>query len=106
MAIRPQSRTIRPRESQGTIVTAMAGLAYPASRLDTARVVMKQIRFGALLALLLCQIVPARAACQVVPLTTVPIDLIDGHLLVAVSVNDIAATFILDTGAERTLMGE
>ncbi len=36
----------------------------------------------------------------------VPIDLIAGHLLVTVQVNGADATFILDTGADRTLMGE
>ncbi|HLY90879.1 MAG TPA: retroviral-like aspartic protease family protein [Acetobacteraceae bacterium] len=35
-----------------------------------------------------------------------PIDLGNGNLLVSVQVNGSPATFILDTGAERTLMGE
>jgi hypothetical protein len=36
----------------------------------------------------------------------IPIELADGHMLVTVLVNDVATTFILDTGAERTLMGD
>lgn len=36
----------------------------------------------------------------------VPVALVNGHLLVTVTVNEAPATFILDTGAERTLMGE
>ena len=48
----------------------------------------------------------AHAACRVVPLSAVPVDTVDGHVLVTVLVNETAATFILDTGAERTLMGE
>lgn len=64
---------------------------------------MRQILF-----LLLCCLVavPARAACHVEPQSTVPVDVVDGHLLVTVQVNDVASVFILDTGAERTLMGE
>ena len=48
----------------------------------------------------------AHAACRVEPRGVVPLDVVDGHLLVTVQVNDMPATFILDTGAERTLMGE
>jgi len=48
----------------------------------------------------------ARAACRVEPQGTVPIDAVAGHILVTVQVNGVAATFILDTGADRTLMGE
>ena len=36
----------------------------------------------------------------------VPVDVVQGHILVTVQVNDAAATFVLDTGADRTLMGE
>jgi hypothetical protein len=46
------------------------------------------------------------AACRVTPLATVPVDQIDGHILVNVQVNDVQATFVLDTGADRTLMGD
>ena len=48
----------------------------------------------------------AQAACRVEPRSAVPLDVVDGHVLVTVQVNDVAATFILDTGADRTLMGE
>jgi hypothetical protein len=49
---------------------------------------------------------PAAAACRVEPRSTVAVDTASGHVLVTVRVNDIPATFILDTGAERTLMAE
>jgi hypothetical protein len=68
---------------------------------------MRQIcllRVFALFAVLVAA--PAHAACRVVPLSAVPLDTVDGHVLVTVLVNETAATFILDTGAERTLMGE
>ena len=65
---------------------------------------MKQMRLCLLL--LLAAIASAHAACTVTPQGTVPVDLVNGHLLVTVQVNDTPATFILDTGAERTLMGE
>lgn len=55
---------------------------------------------------LLATLNPAHAACRVTAQTTVPIDLANGHLLVGVQVNGAPTTFILDTGAERTLMGE
>jgi hypothetical protein len=48
----------------------------------------------------------AQATCRVEPRGAVPLDIVDGHILVTVAVNDVAATFILDTGADRTLMGE
>ena len=47
-----------------------------------------------------------QAACRVEPRSVVPVDVVEGHILVTVAVNEIAATFILDTGADRTLMGE
>jgi hypothetical protein len=62
------------------------------------------LRVLALLAILFAT--QAHAICRVVPLSAVPVDPVDGHILVTVQVNDIAATFVLDTGAERTLMGE
>src|ERR1700740_2189711 len=65
---------------------------------------MKQI--GLCILLLLAAFSVAHAACRVTPQTTVPIGLAQGHLLVTVLVNDTPVTFILDTGAERTLMGE
>jgi hypothetical protein len=48
----------------------------------------------------------AHAACRVEPRTTIPVAVVDGHILVTVQVNDVPGTFVLDTGAERTLMGE
>jgi hypothetical protein len=48
----------------------------------------------------------AHAVCRVEPMSTVPVDIVDGHILVTVQVNEVAETFVLDTGAERTLMGE
>jgi hypothetical protein len=48
----------------------------------------------------------ARAACRVEPLATVPLQLSGGHLLITVAVNDSETAFIMDTGAERTLMSE
>jgi hypothetical protein len=65
---------------------------------------MKQIRLC--IFLLLTALGSAHAACRVTPQTTVPVDPDRGHLLVSVQVNGMPATFILDTGAERTLMGE
>jgi hypothetical protein len=61
-----------------------------------------------ILPLLLCVgfTVTAQAACRVEPRGVVPVDVVDGHIMVTVEVNDVAATFILDTGADRTLMGE
>jgi hypothetical protein len=48
----------------------------------------------------------AHAACRVEPLGTVPLQLSNGHLVITVAVNDIETAFIMDTGAERTLMSE
>jgi Aspartyl protease len=91
------------------------GLAHPACRLDTSSGAMGQIRSSrmtglprllALLAYVLASVPTAHAACRVDLMSTVPIDLVDAHILVTVQVNDVNATFILDTGAERTLMGD
>lgn len=54
--------------------------------------------------LLLLSTATAHAACRVEPEGTTPLGLIDGHVLVTVQVNGVASTFILDTGADRTLM--
>ena len=63
-------------------------------------------RLSILLALLLTLTAAAHAACRVDARATVPLAWVNGHILVTVAVNDTDATFILDTGAERTLMGE
>lgn len=60
----------------------------------------------ALFALLAAIAGAAHAACRVEPLGTVPLQVSSGHILIAVAVNDIEAAFIMDTGAERTLMSE
>lgn len=67
---------------------------------------MRQARLPLLCAVLLLCTTAAHAACQVAPRGVVPVDGAAGHLLVTVQVNDTPATFILDTGADRTLMGE
>jgi hypothetical protein len=56
--------------------------------------------------LLVASAAAANAACRVEQVASVPIKLVNGHPLVTVTVNDKPATFILDSGAERTLMGE
>src|SRR5207244_3527546 len=48
----------------------------------------------------------AHAACQVQTLVTVPLQLSGGHVVLTVAVNDTEAAFIMDTGAEHTLMSE
>ena len=63
-------------------------------------------RLCALLVCLLIGCAMAHADCRVTPVSTVPLEQADGHILVTVAVNDVDATFILDTGAERTLMGD
>ncbi len=65
---------------------------------------MRQILLAVLLRVLFAA--TAQAACRVEPRSVVPVEVVDGHVLVTVQVNDVAATFILDTGADRTLMGE
>jgi hypothetical protein len=59
-----------------------------------------------LLGLLLALTGAAHAACVVQPRATVPLTDVDGHVLVTVSINDTDATFVLDSGAERTLVSE
>src|SRR5690242_12271899 len=92
-----------------------AGLAYPACKLDTSPDAMGQFRLSPITALrclsaaMLCLFAGtaiAMAACRVTPVATVPIDQVDGHILVNVQVNESEATFVLDTGADRTLMSE
>jgi len=62
-------------------------------------------RLGCLLVLLFAT-TAVRADCRVQALSTLPVGMVDSHILVTVAVNDVDATFILDTGAERTLMSE
>jgi hypothetical protein len=59
-----------------------------------------------MLALLAMTAGTARAACVVEPRGTVPLQLSGGVVLITVTVNDTDAVFIMDTGAERTLMSE
>ena len=63
-------------------------------------------RLCGLFALLVMIAGTAGAACRVEPLGTVPLQLSAGHILITVAVNDADAVFIMDTGAERTLMSE
>ncbi len=58
-----------------------------------------------ILALLLL-LVPAwaQAACLVTPRATVPVGFVNGAILVTVAVNGANATFILDTGAARSMV--
>ncbi|HVC58793.1 MAG TPA: retroviral-like aspartic protease family protein [Acetobacteraceae bacterium] len=46
----------------------------------------------------------AHAACELQERAAVSFTLINGHLLVPLTVNGIAASFVLDTGAERSLV--
>ena len=48
---------------------------------------------------------PAAAACRVTPRATVPIERVGGVILVSVAVNGTPAAFVLDTGAERSVVG-
>jgi len=58
---------------------------------------------GAALVGLLLGAVPA-AACQVQPRAVVPLEIASRHAIVTVEVNGRPASFILDTGAERTMV--
>jgi len=46
----------------------------------------------------------ARAACEVRERAAVAFTLTNGHLLVPITVNGVGATFVLDTGAERSMV--
>jgi Aspartyl protease len=48
---------------------------------------------------------PASAACRVEPRATIPVQRVGGAILVPVAVNGITADFVLDTGAERSVVG-
>ena len=56
-----------------------------------------------LLALLACG--PARAACRVEQQATVPVAMAGGVPLVPVEINGMQESFVLDTGAERSVIG-
>ena len=58
-----------------------------------------------LLALGLLLPTPISAACRVEPRTTVPITRAGGLILVPATINGIQADFVLDTGAERSVVG-
>ncbi len=47
----------------------------------------------------------AHAACRVVPRATIKLTQVSGLLLLPVTLNSITADFIMDTGAERTVVG-
>jgi hypothetical protein len=61
---------------------------------------------GKILLLLCILLFPAAAgaACSVTPRATIPLDLVSGAIIVPVEVNGIAASFILDTGAQRSVV--
>ena len=48
---------------------------------------------------------PAAAACRVERRVTVPVERVGGVMLVSVTVNGMAADFVLDTGTERSVIG-
>ena len=56
--------------------------------------------------LLLAAAAPAAAACRVDRLASLPITRAGGLLLVPVAINGTTADFVLDTGTERTVVGQ
>jgi hypothetical protein len=57
--------------------------------------------------LLLCALLlpaAARAACSVTALAEIPLDVVNGAIILPVEVNGITASFILDTGAQRSVV--
>jgi hypothetical protein len=62
--------------------------------------------FIALLLSVLLAPLAARAGCDVQDKASIPLSTIDGTMTVPLEVNGIAATFILDTGAQRSLVTE
>nr|WP_294522970.1 retroviral-like aspartic protease family protein [uncultured Rhodopila sp.] len=61
---------------------------------------------GKILLLLCALLLPATAdaACSVTARATIPLDVVNGAIIVPVEVNGIAASFILDTGAQRSVV--
>jgi hypothetical protein len=59
----------------------------------------------ALVAATACAAQGAAAACTVVPRASVTFQRVGGLLLVPVTINDTVADFVLDTGAERSVVG-
>ena len=66
----------------------------------------RQIRLSASFFLVLLLAAPACAACRVERRATVPLTQSGGLILVPVAINGVTAQFVLDTGAERTVVGE
>ena len=64
------------------------------------------MRRALLAALLSLATLPAAAACRVERVASVPVTRAGGLLLVPVAVNGTVADFVLDTGAERSVVGE
>ena len=48
---------------------------------------------------------PVAAACSVTARRTVPVEMAGGLMVVSVAVNGVASPFVLDTGAERSVIG-
>ena len=59
---------------------------------------------GVILAIALLVSGPAYSACRVEPSATVPVELVNGLFRIAVAVNGNPVRFVLDTGAERTVL--
>ena len=66
----------------------------------------RRLRLCTLLALLAIMAGNAHGECLVALRATVPLQVAGGLALITVTVNDTDAVFIMDTGAERTLMSE
>jgi hypothetical protein len=82
----------------------MTGLAGFSIHGENALVFIMRLLLLLFSALLLAPYAQADAACDVHERAAVPFTLTGGHLLVPLTVNGIGATFVLDTGAERSLV--
>jgi hypothetical protein len=85
----------------------LAGGRHLSYRVDPRQGIDVIVRIGVLL-LLAGLLTPAgaHAACVVAPRATIPLDVTGGAITVPVVVNGITATFILDTGAQRSVVTE